>query len=139
MDKIVAMIMGLSSNEADLKTLKQNLQKSEEVMYKSQHLDDALSQLDNVLYSMGVTFILYVVPPAPPRRSLTAPRSAKASNARIPEPARFVAQCARFLTDANPDQVRMVASKCTPRAASHVPDSTQSAASPTASSRWPSS
>lgn len=69
MDKIVAMIMGLSSNEADLKTLKQNLQKSEEVMYKSQHLDDALSQLDNVLYSMGVTFILYAPPRPAPRRS----------------------------------------------------------------------
>lgn len=59
MDKVVAMIMGLSSNEADLKTLKQNLQKSEEIMYKSAHLDEALSQLDFVIFSLGVTFILY--------------------------------------------------------------------------------
>lgn len=59
MDKVVTLIMSLSSNETDLKNLKQNLQKSEEIMYKSQHLDEALAQLDFVVFSLGVTFILY--------------------------------------------------------------------------------
>ena len=61
MDKVVTLIMSLSSNETDLKNLKQTLQKSEEVLYKSQHLDEAIGQLDFVVFSMGVTFLLYVL------------------------------------------------------------------------------
>jgi COP9 signalosome complex subunit 3 len=95
MDKVVGMIMSLSSNETDLKSLKQSLQKSEEVLYKSQHLDEAIGQLDFVVFSMGVTFLL----------------AAKATITRIPDAPRFLGQCARFLTDANPEQVRMVAPK----------------------------
>ena len=62
LNKLITTIQGLSSdNEGDLKQLKTNLNKFEEVLVKSVNvLDDALTVLDPNRHSLGWLFILYV-------------------------------------------------------------------------------
>jgi COP9 signalosome complex subunit 3 len=92
MDKIVSQIQALSSTEADLKQLRTNLQKGEEVIVKNINVvDDVLAQLDPSLFGLGWTFLL----------------SIKASVPRIPEPPRFLAQCTNLFLHALPDQIRL--------------------------------
>jgi hypothetical protein len=59
MEKIVSQIQALSSTEADLKQLRSNLQKSEDMIAKNINaVDDALSALDPSLFGLGWTFLL---------------------------------------------------------------------------------
>jgi DNA-directed RNA polymerase alpha subunit len=60
MDKLIATIQGLSTNdENDLKQLKTTLIKSEETIFKHMSsLDDALSMLDPNQHSLGWLYFL---------------------------------------------------------------------------------
>lgn len=55
----MSQIQALSSTEADLKQLRSNLQKSEDMIAKNINaVDDALSALDPSLFGLGWTFLL---------------------------------------------------------------------------------
>lgn len=60
LNKLITTIQGLSDNENDLKSLKTQLNKFEEVLVKNNNLlEDALNTLDPNRHSLGWLFILY--------------------------------------------------------------------------------
>lgn len=62
LNKLITTIQGLSDNENDLKNLKTQLTKFEEVFVKNSNLlEDALNTLDPNRHSLGWLFILYVL------------------------------------------------------------------------------
>jgi hypothetical protein len=61
LNKLITTIQGLSDNEGDLKNLKTQLNKFEEVLVKNSNLlEDALNTLDPNRHCLGWLFILYV-------------------------------------------------------------------------------
>jgi COP9 signalosome complex subunit 3 len=91
LNKLVTSIQALSDNEGDLKQLKTQLTKSEDVLLKNLNLlDDALSVLDPGRHSLGWLFILAVKAIAP----------------RI-DPQRYITQVQVFLQNCNSQQVRL--------------------------------
>jgi COP9 signalosome complex subunit 3 len=95
LNKLVTTIQALSGSEADLKSLKTQLTKSEDVLLKNLGmLDDALSNLDPSRHSLGWLFILSV--------KAMAPRT---------DGQRFVSQTQAFIQACNPQQIQLAVHK----------------------------
>jgi COP9 signalosome complex subunit 3 len=96
LNKLVTTIQALSGNEADLKALKTQLTKSEDLLIKNLSvLDEALNNLDPSRHSLGWLFIL----------------GAKAIAPRSIDGQRFISQAQAFLQACNPLQVQLAVNK----------------------------
>jgi len=95
MDKLLGAIQSLSSNENDLKQLKNLLQKEETIFLKNLSvLDEALNVLDFFDHSLGVVYIL----------------GAKIMAQKI-DPQKFMNQAQKFFLACNPIQIRLATTK----------------------------
>jgi COP9 signalosome complex subunit 3 len=95
LNKLITTIQGLSDNENDLKSLKTQLNKFEEVLVKNSNLlEDALNTLDPNRHSLGWLFIL----------------SVRATAQRL-DAQRFISLVQNFLQNINPQQVKLAPSR----------------------------
>lgn len=95
LNKLITTIQGLSDNESDLKQLKTQLNKFEEVLVKNTNLlEDALNTLDPNRHSLGWLFILSVRAQAP----------------RL-DAQRFISHSQTFLQNCNPLHIRLAPSR----------------------------
>lgn len=128
LNKLITTIQGLSDNENDLKQLKTQLNKFEEVLVKNSNLlEDALGTLDPNRHCLGWLYFLYVVWViifvfvlggcyhyyiiGCPYLTCTF-RSVRAAAQRL-DPQRFISQAQIFLQNTNPQHIRLAPSRCT--------------------------